>query len=307
MKSTYSTSVPRPFIKWAGGKTQLLPDIESYLPLEFAFQKEITYIEPFVGGGALLFHILQRYPNIKRAIINDINPHLINSYSIIKEQPEQLIEILSEMQRKYSDFKTQELQKEYFLSIRDRFNGKNLSTLEDAAYMIFLNHTCFNGLYRENSSGAFNVAFGKYKNPLICDEKLIRLNSIALRNVEILHGDFSQIEQYINGYTFIYFDPPYRPINPSSFTSYSKESFNDREQVRLKEFFSMMSEKGCSLLLSNSDGTALDPENNYIDSLYGDFIISRVYARRSISRDANKRGPIPELLIRNYTKTQGGF
>lgn len=307
MKSSFSASIPKPFLKWAGGKTQLLPTIEGFLPLDFAIQKEITYIEPFVGGGALLFHLLQRYPNIKRAVINDINPHLINAYKVIKEMPEELISILMDIQVYYHELKLQDLQKEYFLNIRNAFNLKNISDVEDAAYLIFLNRTCFNGLYRENSAGAFNVAFGKYQNPGICDAKLIRLNSVALQKVEIIQGDFSQVEQYAGDYTFVYFDPPYRPINPTSFTSYSKESFNDKEQVRLKEFFSAMSDKGCHLLLSNSDGTAIDPENNYMDQLYSDFIINRVFARRSISRDANKRGPIPELLIRNYTETQGGI
>lgn len=298
------TSTPKPFIKWAGGKTQLLPAIESHLPLGFSTQKEITYIEPFVGGGALLFHLLHTYPNITRAVINDINPHLINAYRVIKEQPEELITILSEMQMKYHGLKSQELQKEYFLQVRQEFNEKALSIVEDAAYMIFLNRTCFNGLYRENSKGDFNVAFGKYKNPGICDASLIRLNSSVLQKVEILQGDFSQIENHTDEHTFIYFDPPYRPINPASFTSYSKENFNDREQVRLKEFFKRMSEKGCFLLLSNSDGSAIDPNNTYLDQLYEDFIISRVFARRSISSDASTRGPIPELLIRNYTATQ---
>ncbi len=303
MKSINSTPSPKPFMKWAGGKTQLLPAIESHLPSEFSSQEKVTYIEPFVGGGAVLFHLLQRFPNIKRAVINDINPHLINAYRAIKEHPEDLISMLAELHNKYHELKSQELRKDYFLSIRYVFNGRSVSVVEDAAYMIFLNRTCFNGLYRENSTGGFNVAFGKYENPCICDGKLIRMNSEILRNVEILHGDFSQVESYIDGYTFIYFDPPYRPINPSSFTSYSKESFNDREQIRLKEFFSKLDKKGCRLLLSNSDGTALDPANTYLDELYGDFIISRVFARRSICRDANKRGPIPELLIRNYSET----
>ncbi len=296
---------PKPFIKWAGGKTQLLPAIESHLPMGFSNQKDITYIEPFVGGGALLFHLLHTYPNITRAVINDINPHLINAYRVIKEQPEELISILSEMQTKYHSLQNQELQKEYFLQIRQKFNEKALSIEEDAAYMIFLNRTCFNGLYRENSKGAFNVAFGKYQKPGICDASLIRLNSVVLQKVEILQGDFSQIESYTDGNTFIYFDPPYRPINPASFTAYSKENFNDKEQIRLKEFFKRMSDKGCRLLLSNSDGSAIDPNNTYLDQLYEEFIISRVFARRSISRDASTRGPIPELLIRNYTETQG--
>lgn len=299
MKSTIS-STAKPFLKWAGGKTQLLPAIESYLPADFSSQVDITYIEPFVGGGALLFHLLQKYPNIKRAVINDINPHLINAYLAIKQFPEELIALLTEIQQKYRALKNVELQKEYFLNVRNAFNGNGLTMIEDAAYMIFLNRTCFNGLYRENSKGAFNVAFGRYENPSICDSSLIRTDSAILQKVEILQGDFSQVESYSHGYTFIYFDPPYRPLNTASFTSYSKENFNDREQNRLKEFYTKMSAKGCNLLLSNSDGSAQDPDNTYLDSLYSGYIISRVFARRSISRDGGKRGPIPELLIRNY-------
>lgn len=305
MKTTITRAIARPFLKWAGGKTQLLSSIESNLPKDFSTQKNVTYIEPFVGGGALLFHLLQKYPNIKRAVINDINHHLINAYLAIKQFPEELITFLTEVQQKYRAFGNVDLQKEYFIKIRRAFNDYGLSMIEDAAYTIFLNRTCFNGLYRENSKGEFNVAFGRYANPLICDSSLIRSDSEILQKVEILQGDFSQVETYSEGYTFIYFDPPYRPLNATSFTSYSKESFNDKEQIRLKEFYSMMSAKGKYLLLSNSDGTAQDPQNTYLDTLYNDFIISRVYARRSISRDGDKRGPIPELLIRNYAATQG--
>lgn len=303
MKSTISTAA-KPFLKWAGGKTQLLPAIESYLPQDFSSQEEVTYIEPFVGGGALLFHLLQKYPNIKRAVINDINPHLINAYQTIKLFPEELIVLLTDIQQKYRDLKNPDPQKDFFLKIRTDFNARALTMIEDAAYMIFLNRTCFNGLYRENSKGDFNVAFGRYENPCICDAALIRSDSAILQKVEILRGDFSQVKSYTKGYTFIYFDPPYRPLNPTSFTSYSKESFNDREQIRLKEFYSTMSSKGCNLLLSNSDGSAQDPDNTYLDALYSDHIISRVFARRSISRSGDKRGPIPELLIRNYSATQ---
>lgn len=301
MKPTSYSTTPKPFMKWAGGKTQLLNSIDNYLPLDFPTQPEVTYIEPFVGGGALLFHLLQCHKNIKRAIINDINPHLINAYRSIQQCPDDLINLLMDIQENYYNFSSLELQKEYFLKVRADFNDRHLSQIEDAAYMIFLNRTCFNGLYRENSKGEFNVSFGKYRNPAICDADLIRANSKVLQKVEILQGDFSQVAAYAEGYTLIYLDPPYRPINPSSFTSYCKENFNDREQIRLKEFFAVMSDKGCRLLLSNSDGSAVDPANTYLDSLYSDYIVSRVFARRSISCDANKRGPIPELLIRNYS------
>ena len=295
----------KPFLKWAGGKTQLLPVIEGLLPSSFAHHSSVTYVEPFVGGGAVMFYLLQKYPNITRAVINDINPHLIHTYQAIKHYPEELILKLTQIQSMYSKLNGVDAQKDYFLKIRERFNNGRRSPIEDAAYMIFLNRTCFNGLYRENSKGGFNVSFGKYVNPTILDENLIRTDCEILQKVDILQGDFSQIESYISDYTFIYFDPPYRPISSTAaFTSYNKSNFNDREQCRLKEFFSKMASAGCHVLLSNSDGTSTDPENTYLDELYKEFILYRVFAKRSISCSGNKRGPVPELLIRNYRECQ---
>lgn len=296
----------KPFLKWAGGKTQLLTTIDGLLPASFREQTTITYIEPFVGGGAVLFYLLQKYPNISKPIINDINPHLIHAYQAIKNHSDELIICLSQIQSSYRALSEVEVQKEFFLEIRNRFNAIPQSCIEDAAYMIFLNRTCFNGLYRENSKGEFNVSFGKYLNPTILDEELIRTDSKILQRVEILNGDFSQIESHISKYTFIYFDPPYRPITSSAaFTAYNKGNFNDREQLRLKEFYTKMADNGCYVLLSNSDGSSFDPDNTYLDELYQDFIIQRVFAKRSISCAGSKRGPIPELLIRNYQTCQG--
>ena len=308
MMFSHMQSKAKPFLKWAGGKTQLLPIIDGLLPSSFAHHPSITYVEPFVGGGAVMFYLLQKYPNIKRAVINDINPHLIHTYQAIKYYPEELILRLSQIQSIYSKLKGVEAQKDYFLTIRDRFNSGSLSLIEDATYMIFLNRTCFNGLYRENSKGGFNVSFGRYVNPTILDESLIRTDNEILQKVDILHGDFSQIESCISDYTFIYFDPPYRPISSTaSFTSYNKCNFNDREQCRLKEFYSKMAKAGCHVLLSNSDGTSSDPDNTYLDELYEEFILYRVFAKRSISCSGNKRGPVPELLIRNYRECQSEF
>lgn len=292
----------KPFVKWAGGKTQLLPVIEQILPSSFADQASVTYIEPFVGGGAVLFYLLQKFPNISKAIINDINPHLIHTYQSIKSHPEELISKLSQIQTLYNTLQSTEKQRNYFFMIRDKFNKGTLSLIEDAAYMIFLNRTCFNGLYRENSKGAFNVAFGKYTNPTILDEDLIRADSSILKKVEILLGDFSQVENCISDdYTFIYFDPPYRPISTTAnFNAYTKGTFNDNEQFRLRNFYIRMNEAGCHVLLSNSDGTSIDPSNTYMNDLYQDFIIHRTFAKRSISCAGSKRGPVSELLIRNY-------
>lgn len=301
-----STSVKaKPFLKWAGGKSQLLPTINSYLPENFRDIDSVTYIEPFVGGGAMLFFMLQAYPNIKRAIINDINSHLINTYKAIRDTPLLLIEFLSELQAAYRGISDYEGQKDFYMSVRTRFNSEALSGIEEAAYMIFMNRTCFNGLYRENSKGGFNVPFGRYPNPTICDEALILSDSELLQSVEILNGDFDNTKNYIDGYTFFYFDPPYRPLDAtSSFNSYVKEVFDDNEQIRLKEFFAYLSDLGCYEMLSNSDGKGRNESNTFFDDLYKDFFIERVYAKRCINANPSKRGQLTELLIRNYAQYQ---
>lgn len=296
----------KPFLKWAGGKTQLLPTIDSFLPSNFKSEKDVTYIEPFVGGGAMLFYMLQNYPNIKRAIINDINTHLIKAYKVIRDDAYSLIEILKDLQNSFKALKDHDAQKDFYLGIRNSFNQLQLTDIEESAYMIFLNRTCFNGLYRENSKGCFNVPFGRYSNPTICDEDLIIANSELLQKVEILNGDFSQTSKYILGYTFFYFDPPYRPLDAtSSFNSYVKESFNDDEQIRLKEFFTYISAGGSYAMLSNSDCKARNVNDDFFDKLYEDFFIERVYAKRCINANASKRGTLTELLIRNYDCYQG--
>ena len=296
----------KPFLKWAGGKTQLLPTIDSFLPESFQKEKNITYIEPFVGGGAMLFYMLQKYPNIKKAIINDINTHLIKAYTIIRDNPYYLIDVLKELQEKFRTAGNYDAQMELFLKVRNSFNLENLTDIEEAACMIFLNRTCFNGLYRENSKGGFNVPFGKYTNPTICDEPLIIADSELLQKVEIINGDFACPSDYVDGYTFFYFDPPYRPLDAtSSFNSYVKESFDDNEQIRLKEFYSALSLDGCLEMLSNSDCKGRNASDIFFDELYKDFFIERVYAKRSINANASKRGTLTELLIRNYESFQG--
>lgn len=306
MMQTKTTIMGKPFLKWAGGKTQLLSTIDSFLPATFKHEKEITYIEPFVGGGAMLFFMLQKYPGIKRAVINDINPHLINTYKVIRDTPFLLIDFLTELQSDFIVLEDYDKQKEFYLGIRAKFNNEVLSDIEEAAYMIFMNRTCFNGLYRENSKGGFNVPFGRYKNPTICDESLIIADSEILKPVEILQGDYSNIEDFVNNYTFIYFDPPYRPLDSTSnFNSYVKEIFDDNEQKRLKEFFGAMSDAGCYEILSNSDGRGRDINDNFFDELYKDYFIERVLAKRCINSNASKRGSLTELLIINYNNFQG--
>lgn len=296
--------IAKPFIKWVGGKGKLIPTLTTLLPSNLEKMEALTYIEPFIGGGAMLFFMLQNYPNIERAIINDLNPNLIKAYNTIKESPESLINALNTIQKEYLNITEEEKRKEFYLNARKHFNNGNLSNVESTMYLIFLNKTCFNGLYRVNSKGEFNVPFGKYKNPTICDAKTIYADSELLQKVEIRCGDFEETEQYISENTFIYFDPPYRPLDAtSSFNSYAKEAFNDEEQIRLKRYFDRLSEKRCLMMLSNSDCKGRNPEDTFFDDLYKDYIIERVYASRSVNANPEKRGKLTELLIRNYTHT----
>lgn len=297
--------VAKPFIKWAGGKGQLISKYESLLPFNISKLEDLTYIEPFLGGGAMLFFMLQKYPNIKKAIVNDVNPNLIIAYNTVKNNPTLLVKELYKIQEEYFDILEEPKRKEFYLSIRKRFNAGGLSNIDNTVLLIFLNRTCFNGLYRVNSKGEFNVPFGKYKNPTICDSETIYADSELLQRVEIIHGDFEQTEKYITDNTFIYFDPPYRPLDAtSSFNSYAKESFNDEEQIRLKKFFDKLSMKHCLMMLSNSDCKSRNEEDTFFDDLYKDYIIERVYASRFVNANPEKRGKLTELLIRNYVKTQ---
>ena len=213
----------RPFIKWVGGKTQLLEEVRRALPVDFAFHRGLTYVEPFVGGGAVLFWILQQYPNIEHAVINDINPELICTYRVIKTDVEALISELSTLQREYLTLDA-DSRKEYFLDKRAQFNTKSTAPATTAALFIFLNRTCFNGLYRVNAKGLFNVPHGRYANPRICDADNLRAVSRLLQKVDILCGDFAGTGRYADPDTLYYFDPPYKPITEtSSFTSYAKD------------------------------------------------------------------------------------
>ena len=291
----------KPFIKWAGGKTQLLTQFENILPHNLEEAEHFTYIEPFVGGGAMLFHMLQKYTNIGRVIINDINPNLITAYRVIRDTPERLITDLKMLQREFRQNSNEEARKEYFLRIRKSYNEDTHNDVTNTAMFIFLNRTCFNGLYRVNSKGYFNVPFGKYTNPTICDEELLLEDSKILQNVEILCGHYTLIERYVDNNTFIYFDPPYRPLSTtSSFTSYSKENFDDTEQTRLAHFFARLSRYGCKMMLSNSDCCAQNPNDTFFENLYGNFIIDKVHASRFVNAIPSKRGKLTEILVRNY-------
>ena len=291
----------KPFIKWVGGKSQLIEQLEALLPADLKKRENITYIEPFVGGGAMLFYLLQTYPNIKSAVINDINADLTLCYQTVRDNTTELIRSINAIQAEYYSLKTEEQRKEFFINKRDLFNTKSLNTIENCTLFFFLNRTCFNGLYRVNKSGKFNVPFGKYFNPKICDASTIYADSKILQKVEIMTGDFEQTFSKIKEDTFYYLDPPYRPLsNTSSFNDYTKEDFNDDAQIRLKLFCDRLNEIGVQFMLSNSDCLGKDGKDRFFDDLYINYQISRVMASRSINAIASKRGKLTEIVINNY-------
>ena len=295
----------KPFIKWVGGKGHLISQLDALLPANFSNWDNVTYIEPFVGGGAMLFYLLQRYPNIQHAIINDINPDLTTCYRTVRDNPEILIESLLDIENAYLALETDERRKEFFMAARERYNEKNLDPIENTTKFFFLNRTCFNGLYRVNKNGLFNVPFGKYTNPTICDPETIRKDSELLQRVEILNGDFEATYGYAQGYTLFYFDPPYRPLsNTSSFNDYAKEPFNDDAQIRLKEYCDRINEAGFHFMLSNSDCKGKNEGDNFFDVLYQAYQIERVWASRSINSKPCKRGRLTEILVHNYIETK---
>ena len=292
----------RPFLKWAGGKGQLLKEIEQYYPFD---NGHITkYAEPFVGGGAVLFDILSKY-DLEEVYISDINAELINAYQIIRDDIDALIQMLYAMQNKFIPLGTDE-RKAYYMEKRARFNnlkvnGSENVNIEKATLMIFLNKTCFNGLFRVNKKGFFNVPMGAYKNPMICDEENLRAVSKKLQKVIIFCGDYKESADFIDKNTFVYFDPPYRPItDTSSFTAYTKTAFDDQKQIELAEFVNDMHNKGAKVVISNSDPKNSNTEDDFFDKMYSSHKIKRVDATRMINCQAQARGKIKELLISNF-------
>ncbi|HOT13625.1 MAG TPA: DNA adenine methylase [Bacteroidales bacterium] len=279
-----TNKIAKPFLKWAGGKTQLINDIERALPKDI-YTNKFTYIEPFLGSGAVLFWMLNNFPNLKKAVINDINDDLINTYKIIAFKPNELISILEILQNEFHGLEGQdEAKKKYYYSKRDLYNTRKEEQTGQAALFIFLNRTCFNGLYRVNRKNEFNVPMGSYKRPTICDKENILAVSKALQKVEILCGDFEETLNYADKNTLFYFDPPYKPLSEtSSFNSYSRDEFNDAEQIRLRDFCYKLDTLGHTWILSNSDVKGKDIKDNFFDNLYSDFNIQRVYAKRSIN------------------------
>ncbi len=291
----------KPFLKWAGGKGQLLSEISQYYPFDRGITK---YAEPFVGGGAVLFDILSKY-DLESIYIGDINEELINTYRIIRDNVDELISILYEMQTTFIPMST-ERRREYYTATRDRFNylkvnGNEAVNIEKAALMIFLNRTCFNGLFRVNKSGLFNVPIGSYKKPMICDEMNLRAVSEKLKNVNIICGDYRLSAAFIDEHTFVYFDPPYRPItDTASFTAYTENLFDDEAQIELAEFVDEMNRKGAKIVVSNSDPKNSDSGDDFFDNIYVTHRIKRVEAARMINCNSEARGKIRELIISNY-------
>lgn len=297
--------IAKPFLKWAGGKTQLISEIERSLPAEITTRK-FTYIEPFVGSGAILFWILNNFPKLEKAVINDVNTDLINAYRIIASQPKELVSILQQFQAEFHDLDADaENKKAYYYAKRDTYNTRAENSTTQAALFIFLNRTCFNGLYRVNKNNGYNVPMGSYKKPTICDEKNILAVHNVLQKVEILSGDYEATFDYVDNNSFFYFDPPYKPLSEtSSFNSYAKDEFGDAEQIRLRNFCAKLEAHGHKWMLSNSDVKGKNPNDNFFDDIYAEFSISRVSARRSINANADKRGKLNELLITNYSNEQ---
>lgn len=298
--------VAKPFVKWVGGKTQLLEEVRRSLPNDLHMRTDVVYVEPFVGGGAVLFWILQAYPNITKAIINDVNVELICTYNVIKNQVDALIELLNSIQSQYIPL-DEVSRKKYYLEKRMLYNAKRTTDLETAALFIFLNRTCFNGLYRVNSKGEFNVPHGKYANPKICDRENLIAVSQLLQKVDIYCGDFSDMERFANSNSIYYLDPPYKPLSDtSSFTSYSKSGFDDEEQIRLRDFCTRISLRQSVFIASNSDSLD-DSGDSFFEKLYNCFNIKRVYATRLINANPNNRGFVSEIMISNVGNVYEGF
>jgi len=287
----------KPFLKWAGGKTQLISEIEKTLPNPTID----TYVEPFVGSGAILFWVLGEFAQLEKAVVNDINEDLINTYKTIQSTPKELISILEILQNEYHSLENaDDKKKEYYYQKRELFNKRRQSQIEHSALFIFLNRTCFNGLYRVNRRNEFNVPIGSYKKPTVCDKSNLMAVSEALQKAELLCGDFEQTINYVSSNTLFYLDPPYKPLSEtSSFNSYAKDEFNDDEQIRLKNFCDRLDTLGHSWILSNSDVKGKNAEDNFFDDLYSNFTIKRVGAKRSINANSQKRGFLTELLITN--------
>lgn len=306
---TLETYRARPFLKWAGGKTQLLEQFQGLYPEELKRGEIRYYFEPFLGGGAVFFDVIQNF-EIEKAFLYDVNPEIVLVFNVVKRDVNKLIRELDKLQKKYFALSSEEDKKEFYYKERTLYNKSLKNTdfhkyeanwIKRAARMIFLNRTCFNGLFRQNRKGEFNVPSGKYKNPRISDpENLISVSQV-LQKAEIRTGDFTKPFEKITEESFVYYDPPYRPISKTSaFTTYAKGDFGEPEQIRLAEEFRRVYEKGAKVMLSNSDPKNIDPSDEFFEDNFHGFNIHRVKANRMINSVSDKRGAITELVITNY-------
>ena len=307
-----SEKIARPFVKWVGGKGQLIERLDKTFPPGLKTGETGTYIEPFVGGGAVFFHVAQNY-NPRRLVIADNNQDLILAYRTVQERVGQLITTLHDLQTRYHRL-SEKRREDFYYNVRKEFNSKKIHIdllhfttdwIERTAQLIFLNKTCFNGLFRVNSAGLFNVAFGKYESPKISDPDNLVLVSHVLRNVEILLCDFEQVLGLVDSSSFVYLDPPYRPISQTAnFTGYSPNTFTSLDQQRLVNFCQRIHKRGGKVLISNSDPANTDPDDKFFEQNYPDFRIVKTAANRMVNCRADRRGKITELLIMNYDNGQ---
>ena len=301
-----------PILKWAGGKGQLLPRLRERYPKGLEHGTLTTYIEPFFGGGAVFFDLIKTYPSLERVYLCDVNPELIVLYRVVQRDVGALVEALRDLEAAYLSLKEDSLKEDreaFFYKVRASFNEAHGSLdsaryssawVSRAAQTVFLNKTCFNGLFRVNRGGHFNVPWGRYKKPAILNELRLRAVSRALQGVEIRLGDFAQVAELADEATFIYYDPPYRPVSETStFTSYAAGEFDDDAQRRLAALYRDLDDRRVKQLLSNSDPTNY-VDDPFFDDLYKGFCIERINANRMINSKASGRGAVREILVRNY-------
>ena len=309
LSSRIPASIAKPFLKWAGGKSQLLSTFELYFPESLKQGTLTAYLEPFLGSGALFFHIAQKYP-LKKYTLCDINADLILAYQCVRDHLQPLITALETLQSQYWNCTDDTQRKNLYYTQRDLFNGElhlkkrtTSAKVTRAAQLIFLNRTCYNGLFRLNSQGKFNSPAGRYLKPRICDTANLTAVSKLLKHAVLKHMDFKKVMPQAGRDTFVYLDPPYRPLNrTSSFTAYAKSNFNDADQRDLATACRILHKNKAKMMLSNSDPKNTDPNDDFFDILYKGkpFNIHRIPAKRMINSNAKKRGAIHELLIRNY-------